>query len=182
MGHDVDRVLPEVADEAGVTRCRLRMFEVAAPGGRTVRPAVLSGLSMLRYAGMAGTPSAADVRARIAAESPELLDVAMNLMLTQRPDGNLVVGDTHHYALTHDPFLDAETDALVLSQAARLLGVPDLTVRRRWTGVYASAEREFLVAAPHPTTRVVSVTSGIGMTTAFGLAPTVLDDLAGAPR
>ncbi|MGX7827876.1 hypothetical protein ACTG9Q_22590 [Actinokineospora sp. 24-640] len=64
-----------------------------------------------------------------------------------------------------------------LREAARLLGVPDLAVRRRWTGVYASAPGEFLTAAPHPTTRVVSVTSGIGMTTAFGLAPATLDDL-----
>jgi glycine/D-amino acid oxidase-like deaminating enzyme len=105
----------------------------------------------------------------------------MNLMITQRPDGNLVVGDTHHYALTHDPFLDEDVDDLVLREAARLLGVPELTVRRRWTGVYASAPGEFLTAAPHPGARVVSVTSGIGMTTALGLAPTVLDDLLGEP-
>ncbi|MDQ2588395.1 FAD-dependent oxidoreductase [Saccharothrix yanglingensis] len=98
-------------------------------------------------------------------------------MPTQGPDGNLVVGDTHHYAVTHDPFPDQDTDHLVLREATRLLGVPDLTVRRRWTGVYASTPDEFLVATAHPTTRVVSVTSGIGMTTAFGPAPTVLDDL-----
>ncbi|GAA3850656.1 TIGR03364 family FAD-dependent oxidoreductase [Saccharothrix violaceirubra] len=177
VGHDVDRLLPDLADEAGLTRCRLRMFEVASPGGHVVEPAVLSGLSMLRYAGLAATPAAADVRARIARTRPELLDAVVNLMFTQRPDGNLVVGDTHHYALTHGPFLDEDVDELVLREAARLLGVAALTVRRRWTGVYASAPGEFLVAAPHPTTRVVSVTSGIGMTTAFGLAPTVLDGL-----
>ncbi|UVS79649.1 TIGR03364 family FAD-dependent oxidoreductase [Actinokineospora sp. UTMC 2448] len=182
VGHDVDRLLPDLADEAGVRRCRLRMFEVAAPNGATVGPAVLSGLSMVRYAGLAGTPSAAHVRDRISRERPELLDVGMNLMLTQRPGGELVVGDTHHYATTLDPFLDEDTDALVLREAARLLGVRSLAVRRRWSGVYASAPTDFLVAAPHPATRVVAVTSGIGMTTAFGLAPTVLDDLAGDHR
>lgn len=179
VGHDVDRLLPDLADEAGLRRCRLRMFEVAPPGGHVIAPAVLSGTSMLRYPGLAGTAAAADVRARIARDQPELLDAVVNLMLTQRPDGNLVVGDTHHYAVTHDPFLDEDVDELVLREAARLLGVPTLTVRRRWTGIYASARDEFLVAAPHPATRVVSVTSGIGMTTAFGLAPTVLDDLDG---
>ncbi|XVS62013.1 hypothetical protein ACQPYE_27580 [Actinosynnema sp. CA-299493] len=81
-------------------------------------------------------------------------------------------------SFTHDPFLDEDTDDLVLREAARLLGVPALTVRRRWTGVYASVPDEFLIAAPqHPTTQVVPVTSGIGMTTAFGLAPTAPDDL-----
>ncbi|WP_229693376.1 TIGR03364 family FAD-dependent oxidoreductase [Lentzea pudingi] len=177
VGHDVDRLLPDLADAAGLKRCRLRMFEVATPGGHVIAPAVLSGTSMLRYPGLSGTAAAVDVRARIARDQPELLDAVVNLMLTQRPDGNLVVGDTHHYAVTHDPFLDEDIDELVLREAARLLGVPALTVRRRWTGVYASAPDEFLIAAPHPTTRVVSVTSGIGMTTAFGLAPTVLDGL-----
>jgi len=40
-----------------------------------------------------------------------------------------------------------------------------------------SAPDDFLVATPHAGARVVSVTSGIGMTTAFGLAGTVLDEL-----
>ena len=41
----------------------------------------------------------------------------------------------------------------------------------------ASPATDFLIAQPHPGARVVSVTSGIGMTTALGLAPTVLDQL-----
>ena len=47
----------------------------------------------------------------------------------------------------------------------------------RWRGIYASAPEPFLTATPAPLTRAVSVTSGIGMTTALGLAPAVLDDL-----
>lgn len=176
-GHDVDRLFPEVAAAAGVRRCLLRMLEVAPPGGVEIAPAVLTGTSMLRYGGFAATPSAGRVRAEIAAATPELLDVAMNLMLTQRPDGSIVLGDTHHYDRTHLPFEDEEVSALVLREGERLLGRP-LTVRRRWRGLYADApSTDFLVAEPHRGVRVVSVTSGIGMTTALGLAPTVLDDL-----
>jgi hypothetical protein len=40
-----------------------------------------------------------------------------------------------------------------------------------------SPKTDFLVAATAPGIRVVSVTSGIGMTTALGLAPTVVDQL-----
>jgi ferredoxin-NADP reductase len=44
--------------------------------------------------------------------------------------------------------------------------------------VYASApQEEFLVAATAPGVRAVSITTGIGMTTALGLAPTVVDEL-----
>jgi D-hydroxyproline dehydrogenase subunit beta len=107
------------------------------------------------------------------------LAAGLNLMFTQRPDGDLTIGDTHHYARTFDPFVDEELDELVLAQTARLLGVERLAVRQRWRGVYASAPDDFLTAAPDPSTRVVSVTSGIGMTTAFGLAIEVLDELLG---
>ncbi|GLZ40323.1 TIGR03364 family FAD-dependent oxidoreductase [Actinokineospora sp. NBRC 105648] len=178
VGHDVDRLLPDVAEEAGVQRCLLRMLQVSTPDSAVFGPAVLSGLSMLRYDGLLACPSADAVRQRFAREHPDLLDVAMNLMFTQRPDGDLVIGDTHHYGHTHDPFDDESTGDAVLRETARLLGVPTLSVRRRWRGVYASSDKtDFLVAQPFDGVRVVSVTSGIGMTTAFGLAPAVLDDL-----
>ncbi|GGG24088.1 oxidase [Rhodococcoides trifolii] len=175
VGHDVDRLFPDVAEQWNVERCRLQMLEVAPPNGMVIDPAVLTGLSILRYSGLSAMPSAGAVRARIADEAPELLDVVMNLMLTQRPDGALVLGDTHHYARTHTPFDDERNADLLLREGARLLGAP-LTVLRRWRGIYAtSPHTEFLTASPAPNVQVVSVTSGIGMTTAFGLAPHVLD-------
>jgi glycine/D-amino acid oxidase-like deaminating enzyme len=98
-------------------------------------------------------------------------------MLTQRPDGSLILGDTHHYDHTHQPFDDEDVAGLLLREGARLLGAP-LTVRRRWRGIYAqSSATDFLIAQPCPGTRVVAVTSGIGMTTALGLAVAVLDEI-----
>jgi FAD dependent oxidoreductase TIGR03364 len=177
VGHDVDHLFPAVAAEAGLQRCALHMLQVTTPAGRQFSPAVLTGTSLLRYSAFAACPSAADVRRRLAHEAPELLAADVNLMLTQRPDGDLTIGDTHHRAHSVDPFRDETLDELLLAETGRLLGVDRLAVRRRWQGVYASAPGEFLVAAPLERTRVVSVTSGIGMTTAFGLAPEVLDDL-----
>ena len=177
VGHDVDRLYPAIADEWQVERCRLQMLEVAAPDGVVIAPAILTGLSMLRYGGLAEMPSAQSVRHRFAEQSPELLDVAMNLMLTQRPSGAIVLGDTHHHARTHDPFDDEHNAELLLREGVRLLGHP-LQVLRRWRGVYAtSPHTDFLVASASPLVRVVSVTSGIGMTTALGLAPAVIDEL-----
>ncbi|MGW0605343.1 TIGR03364 family FAD-dependent oxidoreductase [Streptomyces sp. NPDC002644] len=180
-GHDVDRLFPALAEEAGVRRCRLHMLEIAPPGGARVEPAVLTGTSMLRYGGLAAMPSAKDVRTRIERDSPELLEHVVNLMLTQRPDGSIVLGDTHHYARTHQPFDEEDVTAVLLREGARLLGAAgpeDLVVRRRWRGVYAdSAATDVLEAEPCPGVRVVTVTSGIGMTIGLGLAPAVLDRL-----
>lgn len=176
-GHDIDRLFPQIAAEYQVRRCRLDMLEVAPPGGVRIAPAVLTGTGLLRYGGFAEQPSAAAVRTEIETATPEVLDVVMNLMLTQRPDGSIILGDTHHYGHTHLPFDDEADSALVLREGARLMGA-DLTVRRRWRGVYADSPiTDFVIAEPCAGTRVVAVTSGIGMTTALGLAPTVLDGL-----
>jgi hypothetical protein len=150
------------------------MLEVAPPGDIRIEPAILTGYSILRYGGLA----AAAVRREITDRAPETLDAVMNLMLTQRPDGSVVLGDTHHYARTHLPFDEEDIADLVLREGARLFSAGELSVRRRWRGVYTdSPETDFLVAAPATGIRVVSVTSGIGMTTALGLAPTVVDQL-----
>jgi len=176
-GHDIDRLFPDIAEDYGVQRCLLHMFEVAPPGDVRIRPAILTGTGMLRYSALAAMPSVAAVRAELEEQQPELLDQAVNLMLTQRPDGSVVLGDTHHYDRTHQPFDDECVAELLLREGSRLLGAK-LTVRRRWRGIYAeSPATDFLIAQPHHGTRVVSVTSGIGMTTALGLAPAVLDQL-----
>lgn len=177
VGHDIDRHFPDVARSRDVRRCSLRMLRVRDPHRRAIGPAVLTGLSMLRYGAFAACPSLPRVRDRLERERADLVEVGLNLMFTQLPDGDLTIGDTHSYDHTVEPFGDELPDSLVLEEAAHLLGVPELVVRQRWTGVYASAPDPFLVEAPHPGVRVVSVTSGIGMTTALGLAPEVLDDL-----
>ena len=50
-------------------------------------------------------------------------------------------------------------------------------MRERWHGVYPSAPgHPFLITEPLPGVAVVEIVSGVGMTTALGLAPRTLDD------
>lgn len=178
-GHDLDRLLPAVTDAAGVRRCELQMLQVKAPG-TALRPALLTGSSMLRYPLFRATAGAAALRERWSVERPEMLAGVVNHMLTQLPGGDLVVGDTHVYARTPAPFDEPQSeplDALLLAETAALLGVGHLQVVHRWRGTYAAADGEFLRTPVAPGAMAVTVTSGIGMTTAFGLAPAVLDTL-----
>lgn len=177
-GHDLDRLLPAAAEDAGMVRCSLQMLQVRVPGGPPVEPAVFTGSSLLRYPAFSGTDGAAALRARWAVERPELLDAGVHHMITQRPGGDLVVGDTHAYARTPAPFSSEPLDELLLAETRALLRITDLRVVHRWHGVYASApDLEFLRAKVAPGVTAVAVTSGIGMTTAFGLAPHILDSL-----
>ena len=178
VGHDLDRLAPDLTADAGMTRCSLHMLRVAAPGSQPFGSALLTGTSLLRYSGFLACPSSAALAAQQSADHPALLAAGVNLMLTQQPNGDLLIGDTHHYDQTPSPFAAEELDALLLREVQTLLGSGPLTVLERWRGVYASAPgREYLVATPAPGVRAVAVTSGIGMSTALGLAPAVLAEL-----
>lgn len=101
-------------------------------------------------------------------------------MLTQRPDGTVVLGDTHRHDVAPDLFIEEALFDLLLEHGSRLLGLDPSTfrVRRRWQGMYASSPQEdFVVREPFSGARLVVVASGIGMTTCHGLAAQVMDDL-----
>lgn len=181
VNFDVDQLFPEIAEAHGVERCGLDML-LADGVGLTIP--VLTGTSMLRYRAFADTRAAAAVRERYARETPELFERDVNQMYAERPDGTLLVGDTHYRGTAIAPFQDEEAFELLLRLSTDLFGRP-LRVRQRWQGVYASAPEPFLIAAPGDGIRVVSVTTGIGMTTGLGLAATVIDELfanPGGPR
>ena len=176
VNHDLDRFAPELAVSVGLRRCELEMLRVTGPvPANPDGPAVLTGSSLLRYDGFASCPSLGALRDRVRRERPELLEHVVNLMLTHRPDGSIQLGDTHVYAATLDPFPPESLAELLLDEASTLLGTDELAVQERWRGVYASTDEPFVVAAPAPGVLAVTVGSGIGMSTAPGLAAETIE-------
>jgi len=162
----------------GLTRCKLQMLRVRAPWGRACRPALLTGLSLLRYPGFSERPGADRLAARLADQVPEIVRAGIHVIVTQLPGGDLLIGDTHEYGSTVSPFGDERLDELVLAQACRLLGAERLDVVQRWHGVYPSAPGDpFLIERPLPGVAIVEIVAGIGMTTALGLAPRTFAEL-----
>ena len=178
VGHDLDHLFPDLAAAGEVERCGLQMLLAEAPPRLALTPAVLTGTSMLRYPAFAETAAADALRVEMAETHPELIDIGANVMFTQRPDGTLIVGDSHRYGPTMDPFLEESTSRTLLDAVGRILGV-ELRVRQRWQGVYASSPRQpYLIAQAAPGVTAVSITSGVGMTISFGVAQKTLSSLA----
>jgi FAD dependent oxidoreductase TIGR03364 len=178
-GDDLITLFPSSFTKGGVTRCKLQMLRLADPGWRIPSP-VMSDLGLVRYEGYADLPQAAAVRARLEIEQAQHLTHGVHLIVAQSADGSLVVGDSHHYAATPDPFSREDVDALILDEFAQVFGQAPPPVVERWTGTYASAPGHSLVETPLPGVRLVVVTGGTGASTAFGLAEEVLTDLYGA--
>jgi FAD dependent oxidoreductase TIGR03364 len=177
-GDDLCTLFPDQFVQAGVTRCKLQMLRLADPGWRLPAP-VMSDLSLVRYLGYADLPQAQRLLQRLRAEQPEHLEHGVHLIVVQSADGSLVVGDSHHYAATPDPFAHEHVDRLILDEFAAVFGQAPPPVVERWTGTYASARGHSLVEAPMPHVRLVTVTSGTGASTAFALAEDVIAGLYG---
>ncbi|MFZ4407932.1 MAG: TIGR03364 family FAD-dependent oxidoreductase [Paracraurococcus sp.] len=168
-GTDLRTLFPESFTRRGVTLCKLHMLRVAAPGF-ALPGAVMSDLGLVRYLGYKDCASLPRLGARLRAEQAAELENGIHLIVVQGADGSLVVGDSHHYADSPDPFQPADVDDLILAELSAVLNIPRPAVLERWVGVYPSGPDTAFIEAPMPGVRLVSVTSGTGASTAFGLA------------
>jgi FAD dependent oxidoreductase TIGR03364 len=178
-GDDLFSLFPDRIAAHDVTRCKLQMLRLGDPGFR-LSAGVMSDLGLVRYAGYAALPEAEALRVRLEAEQPAHLEHGVHLIVVQSADGTLVVGDSHHYAPTPDPFADDAVDTLIMDEYRAVLGPGSPRIVERWTGTYASASgRTVVVDTPRPGVRLVMVTTGAGASTGFALGEEVVADLFG---
>jgi FAD dependent oxidoreductase TIGR03364 len=171
VNYDIDRLFPQLAERDGLLRCRLHMIRARLPLAFTLPAPLFTGWSLLRYAGFEDLPSVGAVAQRLRDEHPDAVDIDLHLMFTPQPDGSLLIGDTHIREVTAAPFQSEQGFDILLDQTRKLFGVSDIDITERWQGVYCSAPgQEFLIEEPVERTHVVTVTTGIGMTTSMGLA------------
>ena len=123
-----------LARSGGVRRVRLQMMQTAPLDAR-VTTALADGDS-LRYYPAFDLPG----RAALPPQPPAAERARAQLLLVQRADGGLTIGDTHEYG---EPFtFDLDEDAYdhLRGRAEALLGVPLPRIQRRWAGVYSEVE------------------------------------------
>lgn len=176
--YDIDELFPTIAEQAGIVRCRLHMARVTADLRGELTTPLLTGWSLLRYSGFTATSGARALRDRFAAERPDALAYDLNQMYTQRPDGSLIIGDTHQREIDASPFQQESGFELLLELTRELFGA-EPRILERWQGIYASApDQEFIITEPVPGVQLVIVTTGIGMTIGPGLPRLVLEGVS----
>ncbi|MCR6485990.1 TIGR03364 family FAD-dependent oxidoreductase [Amycolatopsis sp. OK19-0408] len=167
----------ELAGDPPVRKVRLQMAQTE-PLGEELTTSVADGDSFRYYPAYRGEAlvslNTGQPQHEVAAEH------RMQLLLVQRLDGSLTIGDTHEYDepfafdVTEDPY-EHLTDV-----AGALLGRPLPRIRRRWAGVYAQttdptrivhrervAEHAYLVTGP----------GGRGMTCSPAIAEDTAEEL-----
>ena len=177
-GADFTGLFAERLASRNLKKCKLHMLRLADPGFR-LPFAIQSDLSLVRYEGYATLPQAENLLATLNQEQPAHLDNGIHLIVVQNADGSLIVGDSHHYGDTPSPFYDSQVEALILQEFEALFRMTAPPVLERWTGIYPYAPTPYFVDSPAPNIRLVLVTCGAGMSTAFGIAEKTISDLLG---
>ena len=179
-GPDLRTLFADVIARRGITLCKLHMLRVASPGF-PVRSPLMSDLGLVRYLGYAGCPSLPAVRAKLQDEQAAWLDDGIHLIAVQGADGSLVVGDSHHYADTPDPFQPRAVDDRMLAELSAVMDLPSPEVVERWVGIYPSGPDVAFTETPMPGVRLVMVTSGTGASTGFAIGEETIADLLALP-
>jgi D-hydroxyproline dehydrogenase subunit beta len=175
-GAELRILFPEVLRASGITNCKLQMWRTPPqPGAWRLGPSLCAGLTLLHYAAFSGCPSLPLLRQGFEKTHPEFIANGIHVLVSQNGSGEIILGDTHHYGLTHDPFLHERLDALVERYFHMFAGLPDNRVAERWMGVYAklSGKTEF-IHQPQPGVTIVNALGGAGMTLSFGLAEEIV--------
>jgi FAD dependent oxidoreductase TIGR03364 len=177
-GDDLATLFPERLAQHGVHRSKLQMMRLRPLAPLKLNCAVMTDLSLARYLGYSELPEAAALLARLRREQPAHLAGGVHLIAVQSADGTLVVGDTHVYGDTMDPFSDSALDELVLDEFHAVFPHVNYEVTERWLGTYAAAnDRLVLIDTPLDRVRLVVVTSGTGASTAFAIGEEVIQEL-----
>jgi FAD dependent oxidoreductase TIGR03364 len=116
---------------APVRRVRLQMMETA-PIEAALTTAIADGDS-IRYYPAFQVPSLAGLPARHELAATHHLQ----LLMVQRLDGGLTIGDTHAYDEPFDFAVEEAPYELLGERAAAILGRPLPPIVRRWAGIYS---------------------------------------------
>ncbi len=161
------RSVGAVRSVRAVRRVRLQMMETERLE-RVLTTSVADGDSLRYY-------PAYDVAARedLQPQAPVAAEWGAQLLLVQRANGSLTIGDTHAY---EEPFpfdLHEAPNRHLLDVAASLVEDPLPPVVRRWAGVYSQAvdpAQLYLRATATPGVELVTGAGGRGMTLAPAIA------------
>jgi FAD dependent oxidoreductase TIGR03364 len=178
-GDDFQTLFPDRFRDDRLTRCKLQMLRtVPEPGGWQLGPSLAFGLTFRHYPTFEMCESLPALKQRVARENPEYDQWGIHVMVSQTSAGELTLGDSHEYGLAVNVFDSPAINRMILDYAAKYLRVPKLEIAQEWHGVYAKHPKlPYLLQEPVPGVRLVTVTSGIGMTMSFGLAEKNLKEM-----
>ena len=179
-GADFETLYPEVYLKLPIIKCKLQMMRLQSqPDEWRISPALCGGLSLIYYKSFAAAPSLEKLKDRYNKEMSEYINWGIHVMVAQNEAGQLTIGDSHEYVLTHVPFDKAEINDLILSYLKKIARFKNWTIKESWNGIYpklTNGDTELFIS-PEPGVYIINGLGGAGMTLSFGYAEEIIGSL-----
>lgn len=180
-GPDFENLFPEIFNKFSITKCKLQMMRMAAqPDNWRLGPSLCGGLSLTHYSSF---KSAGDILSKLKehyqSTLPNHVEWGIHVMVSQNSSGELIIGDSHEYGLTHDPFDKGFVNQFILDYLKTFARFQKEEITYQWNGTYAKmadGATELLVQ-PLEGVTIVNGLGGAGMTLALGLTDQVVNGL-----
>ncbi len=171
-GADFETLYPTVFAEQLITKCKLQMMRLMAPAdGFRIGPALCGGLSLIHYSSFKTATSLPALKKRYQEEYADYIQWGIHVMVSQNQAGELTVGDSHEYGLTHDPFDKHFINQLILDYLKQFANFSNGNIIETWNGIYPKLTNgnTELVLYPEDGVTIINGLGGAGMTLSFGL-------------
>jgi len=183
-GADFETLYPSFYSNIEVTKCKLQMMRMAAqPNHERIGPALCGGLSLVHYRSFAAA-DLSSLKDFFENEYSDYLKWGIHVMVSQNETGELTVGDSHEYGLTHDPFDKHFINQMILDYLKRFAHFKDETIIETWNGIYpklTNGESE-LILQPEEGVTIINCVGGAGMTLSFGLCEEIIGKISPSLR
>jgi FAD dependent oxidoreductase TIGR03364 len=173
-GYDFKTLFPTVFAESNMTICKLQMLQTHPQHKLELPGNILTGLSIRRYDSFKSCASYNSIKKT---EFHKQYDsFGIHILFKQAQNGSIIIGDSHEYTeINENSELDFGTNVgineLILSEAKRILNLPNWIIDTCWNGYYAKTKDD--TKFEYNIDQKIFIATGIGgkgMTTAPGYA------------
>jgi FAD dependent oxidoreductase TIGR03364 len=179
-GADLETLYPKEYAQFPVTKCKLQMMRLASqPSGWQIGPALCGGLSLTHYKSFQVAEGLDELKHRYREQMAEYLQWGIHVMVSQNGKGELTIGDSHEYGLTHDPFDKQLINSLIIRYLKTFAQFRDWRITETWNGIYPilTNGQSDIFFSPEPFVYIINGVGGAGMTSSFALAEELVADL-----
>jgi FAD dependent oxidoreductase TIGR03364 len=169
-GADFETLFAKEFNQLPITKCKLQMMRFSS--SERIGTSLCGGLSLIHYSSFKAAPSLAKLKERYENEMSEYLSNGIHVMVSQNQLGELTVGDSHEYGLTHEPFDSHSINQLVLNYLQQFCKTSNWKLLQTWNGIYPKLTNSAtdICLNPMPGVFILNGLGGAGMTLSFGFA------------
>ncbi|MBY0432761.1 MAG: TIGR03364 family FAD-dependent oxidoreductase [Cyclobacteriaceae bacterium] len=173
-GADFETLYPHDFEKQTLTKCKLQMMKAVLKQPASFGPSLCAGTTLRHYAAFSKCKSLKKLDERLDIEEPKLKEHGIHILVSQNSTNEVIIGDSHHYFKSVEPFDSEEVNELILRYFEKFV-TADYHITERWNGTYPKVPGSLhIILEPESRVQIVNGLSGAGMTLSFGLAEEIV--------